>query len=242
MQTTKTVKVSFSGWEGNKLDGRLELPSGGPAKIKAYTIICNCFTCTKDTLTTFRVSKELAQHGYATLRFDFSGLGDSEGVFSKSSFTSNVYEVLAASNFLRENYRAPSLLLGHSLGGTAALKAAMQINEAMANVRAISTIASPSQPDHILHHFGNALTLLDQGFPASIEVAGQHYGIEPPFIEDLKTHNMEEKLASLDKPVLIFNISDDELVGESNAEELNKWVKGESEIITVENSNHLLSN
>lgn len=243
MQTTKTVKVSFSGWKENTLDGRLELPSGDSGNtIKAYIIICNCFTCTKDTITTFRISKELAKNGYATLRFDFSGLGNSDGVFSKTSFTSNVYEVVAASNFLRENYQAPSLLLGHSLGGTAALEAAMQINEAMAEIKAVTTIASPSQPNHILHHFGDALALLDQGLPATIEVANQQYEIEPSLIQDLMTYDMEKKLAAMKNPVLIFSIKNDELVGESNAIELNQWIKSDSEIITLKNTNHLLSN
>lgn len=243
MQTTKTIKVSFPGWKGNKLDGRLELPSGHLADdIKSYVIICNCFTCTKETITTFRISKELAQNGYATLRFDFSGLGDSEGVFSSTSFTSNVHDVVAASNFLHKNYHAPSLLLGHSLGGTAALVAAMQIDKAMTKVRAISTIASPSQPSHILHHFGNALTLLDQGMPASIEVAGQQYEIEPSLIQDLMSYDMEKRLASMKKPVLIFNIKNDELVGESNAIELDQWIKSDSVIITLKNTNHLISN
>jgi len=238
MQTTKTVKVNFSGWHGNRLDGRLELPADN---IKAYAIICNCFTCTKDTITTYRISKALAQHGYATLRFDFSGLGDSEGVFSQTSFSSNVYEVVAAAGFLKQSYQAPSLLIGHSLGGTATLVAAMQANEVMADVSAISTIASPSQPDHILHHFGDALALLEQGIASSINVAGQQYEIEPPFIKDLITYDMNTLLSSLNKPVLIFNIKNDELVGESNAVELDQWIEGDSKIITLENTNHLLS-
>jgi esterase/lipase len=239
MQTTKTLKVTFSGWKKNKLDGRLELPhSCSPDKIKAYVIICNCFTCTKDTITTFRISKELAKSGYAVLRFDFSGLGNSEGAFSETSFTSNVFEIIAAADFLREKHKAPSLLLGHSLGGTAALEVAMQISE----VKAISTIASPSQPDHILHHFGDALTLLEQNTPASIKVADQQYEIDPAFIKDLKTYNMKERLSLMRKPTLIFNIKDDKLVSENNSTELDRWIKGDSEIITLNNSNHLLTN
>lgn len=243
MRTTKTIKVNFPGWDKNRIDGRLELPSDGYEKnIKAYTVICNCFTCTKNTITTYRISKALAQNGYACLRFDFSGLGNSEGEFSKTSFSSNVYEVVAASNFLLEHYKSPSLLLGHSLGGTAVLEAAIQNNRGIDNVRAIATIASPSKPDHILHHFGNALDLLKKGESASIEVAGQSYAIDSSFIDDLTEYdNMSERLSRLNKPVLIFNIKNDQLVDENNAIELNEWIKGKSEIITLENTDHLLS-
>lgn len=242
MQTTKTVKINFPGYKGNKLDARLELPASNSTKIKAYAIISNCFTCTKNTITTFRLSKELAKHGYATLRFDFSGLGNSEGIFSKTSFTSNVTEIVAAANFLHNNYQAPSLLLGHSLGGTATLEAAMKTDAAITDVRAIVTIASPSQPDHILHHFGNALKQLDQGLSATIEVAGVRYEIEPSFIKDLMSYDMKKRLSSIREPVLIFNIKNDELVNENNSIELNRWIKSDSEIITLKDSNHLLSN
>lgn len=230
-----SIKTSFQGGGGHKLDARLEMPEGLP---KAYIVCCHCFTCSKDTLTTYRISKAMAKKGYATLRFDFTGLGSSEGVFSKTGFSSNVDDVLAAVDYLRLHYQAPSLLIGHSLGGTAALEAAIQVDE----VQAVVTIASPSQPDHVLHHFGHALTLLEQGITSSIEVAGEHYDIEPEFVEDLRSYDMQQQLANLNKAVLIFNVSNDALVNESNAAELNEWIVGNSEIITLENSDHLLSN
>jgi len=180
----------------------------------------------------------LAQRGYAVLRFDFTGLGASEGVFSQTNFSTNVTDVMSAIEHLRQNYEAPALLMGHSLGGTAILEAAMQTPE----VKAVVTVASPSQPDHVLHHFGGALTRLEQGHSGSIDVAGQHYDIEPQFIEDLRKYNMEQRLTKLKIPALIFNITNDALVNESNAEELNAWIQGKTKIITIENSNHLLSN
>ena len=222
------------------LDGRLEMPD---IPVKAYAICCHCFTCSKDTLTSYRISKAMAKKGYATLRFDFTGLGGSEGEFSQTSFSSNVADVLAAIEYLRDHYQTPALLIGHSLGGTAALEAAMQLDAAIAkDIRAVVTIASPSQPDHVLHHFGHALTLLEQGIVSSIEVAGEHYEIEPEFVEDLRSYNMRQRLASLNKPALIFNIANDALVDEKNAAELNEWIMGDSKIITLENSDHLLSN
>ena len=108
-------------------------------------------------------------------------------------------------------------------------------------VKAVATIASPSQPDHVLHHFGHALTLLEQGIASSIKVAGEHYDIEPEFIEDLRSYNMQDRLSKMEKPTLIFNIVNDALVSENNATELNSWIKGKSEIITLDNSDHLLS-
>lgn len=234
-----SIKISFPGGSGHMLDARLELPEGTP---KAFVICSHCFTCSKDTLTTYRLSKALAEKGYATLRFDFTGLGNSEGLFSQTSFSSNVADVLSAIEYLSEHYQTPSLLIGHSLGGTAILEAVMQLDDAAADeIIGVVTIASPSQPDHVLHHFGHALTLLEQGIASSIEVAGEHYDIEPEFVEDLRSYNMQQRLTNLNKPALIFNIANDPLVGEKNAIELNTWIKGDSEIITLEDSDHLLS-
>lgn len=233
--TAKTLKISFPGWNGYQLDARLELPAG---KAEAFAIFCHCFTCTKDTITTFRISRALAQRGYAVLRFDFTGLGGSEGNFSQTNFSSNVNDVMAAIDYLRQHYEAPALLMGHSLGGTAAVEAAMHAEE----VKAAVTVASPSQPDHVLHHFGHTLTLLEQGLPASIDVAGQHYDIEPQFIDDLKKYDMAQRFITMEKPVLIFNIINDALVSEDNATELDQWIRGDTRVITLENSDHLLSN
>lgn len=231
----KTLKLSFPGWSNHKLDARMVIPEGTP---KAFAIFCHCFTCSKDTITSFRISRALAQRGYAVLRFDFTGLGSSEGEFSQTNFSSNVNDVMAAIDHLRQQYEAPTLLMGHSLGGTAVLEAAMHSDE----VLAVVTVASPSQPDHILHHFGRTLTLLEQGLAASIEVAGQHYDIEPQLIEDLKKYDMKQRLTALNKPVLIFNVANDALVSEDNAQELQQWIGGETKLVTLKNSDHLLSN
>ena len=232
---TQTIKTGFRGGSGCYLDARLELPEATP---KAFAVASHCFTCTKDTITVFRVSRRLAEQGIAVLRFDFTGLGGSEGEFAQTNFTSDVKDVLAAVDFLRDNYAAPSLLIGHSLGGTAMLEAAISID----SVKAVVTIASPSQPDHVLHHFGHALTMLEQGLSSSIEVAGRHYDIEPQFIQDLRQYDMQQRLASLDKPVLIFKVINDALVDGENADEISAWTGGKSRIVTLEQADHLLSN
>lgn len=234
-----SIKISFPGGNNHRLDARLEMPDNTP---EAFAICCHCFTCTKDTLTSYRISKALAAKGLATLRFDFTGLGGSDGEFSQTGFSSNVKDVLAAINYLREHYQTPALLIGHSLGGTAILEAALQLDENIsAEVMAMVTIASPSQPDHVLHHFGQALPLLERGISSSIDVAGQQYNIEPEFIEDVRSYDMQHNLSTLNKAVLIFNIVGDALVSEENAIELKQWINAEAEIISVENSDHLLS-
>jgi putative redox protein len=232
---TQTIKTAFIGGAGHMLDARLELPSGTP---KAYAIAGHCFTCTKDTITVFRISRMLAELGIAVLRFDFTGLGSSKGDFARTNFTTDVADVHAAVEFLRDNHEAPTLLIGHSLGGTAMLEAAIHIE----NIKAVATIASPSQPDHVLHHFGHALTMLEQGIASSIEVAGRHYDIEPQFLQDLHRYDMQQRLAALHKPVLIFRIVNDALVDSENADEISAWIGGPSRIVTLDKADHLLSN
>lgn len=233
---TKSLKCSFENTQGHTLDGRLDLPVDAD-NIKAFIIFCHCFTCSKETITTFRLSRLLAENGYAVLRFDFEGLGNSEGEFSVTTFSTTQDDLDCAIDYLKKNYRAPSYLMGHSLGGTTALSVAQKHEE----IKAVVTVASLSKPKHVLHHFGHALTLLEQNIPASFEVAGQFYDIEPEFVDDVRSIDMKKVLSELTKPVLIFNIENDALVDENNAKEIQQWVKAETQLITIKNSDHLLS-
>lgn len=235
---TTSIRCRFSNSRGYLLDARLDLPADKePADIADYIIFCHCFTCSKATITTYRLSRMLAAAGYAVLRFDFTGLGDSEGEFAETTFSSTQDDLNSAIDFLGQNYRAPSFLMGHSLGGTTALSVAADHDA----VKGVVTVASPSEPDHVLHHFGHALTLLEQGIAASFEVAGQYFEILPKFIEDVRRIDMQAVLSRLDKPVLLFDIENDALVNSSNADEIQQWVKGEVQRVTVKNSDHLLS-
>ena len=234
MSSTRTEKIIFKNSRGFSLDARLDTPTETP---KAYAIFCHCFTCTKETITTFRLSKLLAQNGVAVLRFDFTGLGNSEGDFANTNFTTMVDDVIAAANYLSDQYESPSYLLGHSMGGTAALAASIQLT----GIRGIVTIASPSKPDHVLHHFGDALTLLENDEPASFDVAGQSYTINPQFLIDVRNVDSKTLFHEINKPVLIFNVKHDEMVSPDDAEEINQWVSAESRIIMLENSDHLLT-
>jgi len=235
---TKTIKCNFKNAQGETLDARLDVPANIEIdEITDFIVFCHCFTCSKETITTFRLSRLLAENGYGVLRFDFSGLGNSEGDFSSTTFTSTQDDLKSAINFLIDNYAAPSFLMGHSLGGTTALSIAQDYDF----IKGVVTVASPSEPEHVLHHFGHALTLLEQGISASFNVAGQYFDIEPTFVEDIRNTDMPLILSQLVKPVLIFNVENDALVDESNAKEIQQWVKGETELITLKNTDHLLS-
>ncbi len=235
---TKSIKCNFKNSRGFALDARLDLPANiDIKKVATFIIFCHCFTCTKETITTFRLSRLLAEQGYAVLRFDFTGLGDSGGDFSSTTFSTTQDDLKCAINFLKDNYQAPSFLMGHSLGGTTALSVAQDYDF----IKGVVTVASPSKPEHVLHHFGHALTLLEQNIAASFEVAGQYYDIEPEFVEDVRNTNMQSVLSRLEKTVLIFSIENDAVVGEDNAKEIKQWVKGETQLIILRNTDHLLS-
>ena len=235
---TKSIKCNFKNSRGYTLDARLDIPAEIDSdNTQGFIIFCHCFTCSKETITTFRISRLLAAQGYGVLRFDFTGLGNSEGEFSASNFSTTQDDLRCAIEFLNNNYQPPCFLMGHSLGGTTALSVAQQ-HEC---VKAVVCLASPSNPEHVLHHFGHALTLLEQNITASFEVAGQYFDIEPEFVDDVRNIDMQSCLSRLDKSVLIFNIENDALVGKNNAKEIQQWVKGETELITLKNTNHLLS-
>jgi putative redox protein len=236
---TKSIKCSFKNSRGSTLDARIDIPADTDiTQVDEFIIFCHCFTCSKETITTFRLSRLLAEQGYGVMRFDFTGLGNSEGKFSDTTFSSTQDDLRSAITFLKEHHQKPAFLMGHSLGGTTALSIAQDYE----HVKGIVTVASPSEPEHVLHHFGHALTLLEQNIAASFEVAGQFFDIEPGFVEDVRDAYMESRLSELDKPVLIFNIEDDALVDESNAVEIQQWTKGDTTLINVTDSNHLLSN
>ncbi len=238
MKQTKTVKLAFTGSQQARLAARLELPADHERTPPvAFIVFCHCFTCTKDILTAYRSSRWLAQKGYAVLRFDFAGLGDSGGDFAKSNFSTTVQDCHAAIDFLGRHYRPPAFLIGHSLGGTTALATAL----AAPSVEKVVTIAAPSQPQHVLHHFGPALTLLEQGIPASFEVAGRHYDIEPQFVEDVRNRDMATLLQELAKPVLIVDIENDALVDARNAADIAAWTKGHTTRLPLRGTDHLLS-
>lgn len=236
---TRTIKCNARNSRGLLLDARLDLPAGTePQEIEHFITFSHCFTCTKETITTYRLSRLLAEAGYGVLRFDFTGLGGSEGDFASSTFSTSRDDLACMIAYLADHYHAPSYLMGHSLGGTTALSIAHDY----AHVKGVVTVASPSEPDHVLHHFGTVLSQLEHGHAASFEVAGQYYDIEPGFIDDVRSCDMKQVLAALDVPVLAVAIENDALVDLDNAEQIKQWSASEVEILKVTGSDHLLSN
>lgn len=235
---TKSIKCQFKNSRGFSLDARLDIPDKYDINSNIpFIVFSHCFTCSKETITTFRLSRLLAGHNCAVLRFDFTGLGGSKGMFSATDFSTTQDDLRSAIHYLQQHYYSPAFLMGHSLGGTTSLSIAQEID----SVTGVVCIASPSSPDHVLHHFGHSLTLLEQNIPASFEVAGQYFDIEPGFVDNVRHFDMPACLAGLDKPVLVFNVENDALVDENNAREIQQWVKGRTDIVNLTNTDHLLS-
>lgn len=221
------------------LDARIDLPIGNEnLEETRFVIFCHCFTCSKETITTFRLSRLLAEKGLAVLRFDFSGLGGSEGEFATTTFRSMQDDLTSAISFLTQNYRTPSFIIGHSFGGTTALTVAQPTD----CIEGVVTLASPFEPAHVLHHLDDSsLNLLEQDMPSSFEVAGQLFDIDPEFVHDVRAFDMKTELAKFTKPVLIFNIENDTVVGNENAKQIQKSLGGESVLVDIKNSDHMLT-
>ena len=236
---TRTIKCNFENSRGLKLDARLDLPAHyQDGEAITFIVYCHCFTCSKETITSHRLSRMLAERGFGVLRFDFTGLGGSEGEFATTTFRSMRDDLGSAIAFLSENHQPPRYLIGHSFGGTTALAIAQSTD----CIDGVITIASPYQPAHVLHHLDDSsLGLLEKDMPSSFEVAGQLYDIDPEFVHDVQAYDMKDRLTQLGKPVLIINVEGDDVVEAENSRQIQKYIMGESVLVDIENSDHMLS-
>jgi len=233
-------KVHFSGFNGGQLAASLDFPREvAPAQ---YAIISHCFTCTKQTLTTARLGRGLAQAGYGVLRFDFTGLGDSEGVFADTHFRSMIKDIECAADWLATHYQPANILIGHSMGGTASLAAACDGGASLAQVEKVITLASPAIPGHVLHHFGPAMAKLQHGETAEIKVAGQAYVVKPAFVEDVNSYDMVAQMRDCHIPVMAVRAGDDELIGPQDAQQLLGYGNTASRLCQIDGADHLFSN
>lgn len=232
-------KIQFENVKKNQLSGILDFPAA--IKPKAYIIISHCFTCTKQTITTARLSRGLAQAGFAVLRFDFTGLGDSEGVFADTHFRSMLCDVESAANFLSMHYTPASILIGHSMGGTASLAATQYSCATLNGIQKIITLASPATPAHVLHHFGGALALLQRGENAHIKVAGQNYPVKPHFIKDVMTYNMDKQMQDCGLSIMAVRAGNDSLVEAQEADQIVDYTRGDSLLYQIDGADHLFS-
>lgn len=229
-----TQRVDFEGSHGAKLSARLDLPLGA---IKSYAIFAHCFTCSKDLHATKRISAELSRKGIAVLRFDFTGLGNSKGDFASTNFSSNCEDLIIAANYLRQNFEAPSLLIGHSLGGAAVLSIAAEISE----VKAVATIGAPSDAKHVVHNFGVKIDEIQNAGEAIVSLGGREFSIRKQFLDDLEANDVLEKVAGLKKPLLILHSPIDQTVGIENATQVFVAAKHPKSFISLDNADHLVT-
>jgi putative redox protein len=229
-------RFQFTGVGGHQLAAALDLPDRNePA---AYALFAHCFTCGKDVLAARRISAALAASGIAVLRFDFTGIGSSEGEFANSTFSSNVADLVRAADHFRETRKAPAILIGHSLGGAAVLAAASQIPEA----KAVVTIAAPSDPAHVTGLFKDRLDDIRKHGEIEVSLAGRPFHIKREFLDDIAEHGLMEKLATLHKALLIMHAPADDTVGIDNATRIFIAAKHPKSFVSLANADHLLSN
>ncbi|MBX2808266.1 MAG: alpha/beta hydrolase [Cellvibrionaceae bacterium] len=232
--STQRERIDFINQQGLKLSSLLESPATPPL---GYVLFAHCFTCGKDIPAASRISRALAKQGYATLRFDFTGLGNSDGDFANTNFSSNVADLIAAADFLREQYRPPSLLMGHSLGGTAVLAAA----GAVAECKAVVTIGSPADPEHVAHQFVCDIDSIRAEGVAEVDLAGRSFTIKKQFLDDIADQQLTEKIGKLNKALLIFHSPADDTVAIDEAAKIYAAANHPKSFISLDTADHLLT-
>lgn len=210
------------------------MPAGA---IRAWAIFAHCFTCSKDGHAARRISAELAKTGIAVLRFDFTGLGSSDGDFASTNFSSNVDDLRAAADWLGEHHQAPQILIGHSLGGAAVLAAAGDIE----SVRAVVTIGAPADVSHVIHNLGAEAETIWRDGESEVSLAGRKFTLRRQFLEDVRNVSLAQRIATLHKPLMILHAPRDEIVGIDNAAEIFKAARHPKSYVSLDNADHLLS-
>ncbi len=227
-------RFDFASTQGQRLAALLDNPAGQP---RAYALFAHCFTCGKDVHAARRIAEGLTALGIGVLRFDFTGLGGSEGEFANTTFSSNVADLIAAADQLRRTKRAPAILIGHSLGGAAVLAAASAVPEA----RAVVTIAAPSDPAHVTGLFKDRLEEIGERGEVEVALAGRPFRIRRAFLDDVAEQNLKERIADLRKALLVFHSPTDETVGIDNASEIFLAAKHPKSFVSLAGADHLLS-
>lgn len=227
--------VSFTNESGQRLSAELELPDG--QRPSTFAIFAHCFTCTKNLRAVRLISQALAAEGVGVLRFDFTGLGESEGEFEDTNFSKNISDLLAAASFLEKQHAAPTLIIGHSLGGAAVIRAATHLP----SIEAVATIGAPYAPDHVLHIFEDNLEMIEEKGQAEVNIGGRPFTVKKQFIDDLREKSSGDVLGSLDRALLIFHSPVDNIVGIDNAAKIFKAAKHPKSFMSLDSADHLLS-
>ncbi|MGI9534006.1 MAG: bifunctional alpha/beta hydrolase/OsmC family protein [Thermodesulfobacteriota bacterium] len=227
-------RIRFKNRKNYELTGIVQLPDRKP---NAFALFAHCFTCSKNIKAVGHIADSLVKSGIGVLRFDFTGLGESEGEFSDTNFSSNIEDINDACEYLKNNFMPPSILIGHSLGGAAVLHAAGDIK----SCKAVVTIASPSSPEHIIRHFRNSEEIDKKGV-AEVNIAGRSFNIKKQFVDNLKEQKLIERVKNLNKAILILHSPFDNVVGIDNASEIFLAAKHPKSYISLDNADHMLSN
>jgi len=228
-------KLSFPGSTGDMLSARIDLPDGNNPK--SYILFAHCFTCSKNLTAVGNIARALTEENFAVFRFDFTGLGESEGDFSDTNFSSNIEDLVAAAEYMTGEYEGPQVLVGHSLGGAAVLQAAHKIK----NCKAVATIGAPATPEHVKHNFAPKLDEIEEKGEAEVTLAGRSFKIKKQFLDDLEKPNMDHRIQNLDKALLVLHSPFDNIVGIDNAGRIFKKAKHPKSFISLDKADHLLS-
>ena len=229
-------KFEFKNQSGDTLSGTLEEPTAGSPR--GVALFAHCFSCSKNVLAASRVSRGLRERGFTVLRFDFTGLGESEGEFADTNFSTNVDDLRAAISAMRQENMAPNILIGHSLGGAAVLDLADEIEE----VKLVATIGAPSEPRHVVHLFDeSAMQQIEETGQADISLGGRPFTIKKQFLDDVKEASVLKKLGSSKKPLLICHSPTDNVVGVDNAQKIYRAANHPKSFVSLDGADHLLS-
>ena len=218
-----------------KLSAKLELPD---IEVKAYAIFAHCFTCNKNLSAVRNISKSLQEHSIAVIRFDFTGLGGSEGDFGESNFSSNVSDLEDIATYLAEEHEAPKLLIGHSLGGAAVIFASGLIH----SIQAVATIGAPSSPKHVQHLFSQKLEDIKSDGKAMVNIGGREFPISSEFLSDIESKDLPNTVNRIDKSLLVMHSPQDRIVGVQNAAEIFTHARHPKSFVSLNGADHLLSN
>ncbi len=231
----RSQKVTFENAKGEELAARLELPVN--QQPHTFALFAHCFTCTKNLTAVRNLSRALSINGIAVLRFDFTGLGESEGDFADTNFSSNIEDLIEAAQYLEEHYKAPAIVIGHSLGGAAAICAAAQLDY----VRAVATLGVPFDPQHVSHLFGTEIEKIEAQGVAEVNIGGRPFTVKKQFLEDIKENNIKDHLENLDKAILIMHSPQDRTVAVENAAKIYHAARHPKSFISLDGADHLLS-
>lgn len=228
-----TQRIEFRGSLGHQLAGRLDTPDG---PVRAWALFAHCFTCSKDTRAAAFIARALADAGHGVLRFDFTGLGGSDGDFANTHFSSNVDDLVAAADWLRAEHGAPSLLVGHSLGGAAVLAAAQRIADAAALV----TLGAPFDPAHVTHQLGEGLAVIQSEGEARVTLGGRAFTLRRSFLDDVAGQPQAERIHALRRPLLVLHSPVDAVVGIDNARRIFEGALHPKSFVALDGADHLL--